>query len=806
MAIFNPEVPNKNDPSYLGYTQAISQPEASKAGGILLKGIGDVFESAVKTADLGIKLNIDENIRKEAEGIRGEWANALDTVAPGGPLNLFPGRGVGEANQPRGLDALDDDLEGITAGFDQGKISRTKYIGDLRAMAKRYRTQYAGHVDYIDAKVASIVGFDPANKYLESVISDVNRSQSMANSQFNKGLALAKEGIKYPNGEKVMEMYLSGKIGYLDVVNHQSKYRQAEYLRETSVAAINAETANQQFVERQATRIVENNVAGKVTSLFEGLAVDTPEGKFTGAALHKYIQNVMSGNVVAPTGGQALQMGMMIEAAWLKAQPELEAMFREKPEGSTKTYLELLGENGLKKKQEIIDRAKKQYADTANYFKKGDWDLAAMAGLMTKARYEDAEQSFLKDKDVADMMTRSYVLKQRMPGEMMPFIQQQIRDGFSSKYKAWLSGKKTEMLGGDSSPPQVVPTMKDIFRTMRTATPNPENNPYQREDFKSVVDMIDFLKKPTVDDPAKHRLIYSAFGERNKGFLEEFAKDTYDQNGNWVQGKWHVFNSFTAPEVTAAVKKTAASDPNVQRIYLNWVSESFRNDLLSAELKDLNDIQKDPSVQLRFNPDTSQWRVERVAQPPKNVTGGVRQGQGSEKAVEERNFIRYREAVENRLNPALDNLKVIGKTFGFDVNSYIVREMVAGGYRPDGKSVPSEILNSVITGTNPPKPDSTGKGVPSPSKPRTDVKTPERHSAVSNYTTPARTLGEFLANPGEVAQEVAGRRPAPRQPTPVVRRPPEAAPLENEIPGSFRVDQIRPGETLDQGKRRIESK
>ncbi len=751
MAPFNPQIPNVSDPSYLGYSQSITQPEGDKTAGVVGKGMGDLlnsvantFQGAVKAVDNTVKSVIDDQVYKAVDAERNQFAGALETMVPGGPLDITRtaqnrfGEGV-----PPGLEGMEGDVEGLQAGLDQGKISRTDYIGKLRSMAKQLRSQYPGYREYIDERISRTVGFDPANKYLDSLISDINRSASGSKSEFNKIYALAKEGLAYPNGDKIMQGVLDGKITWNQVIEHQAPYRQEQYKTEQvkSRLGLTKELTSHNHQEAQSTAAQQAN--GAMHTLFERLRLEAPDGQAlpnTPQDLSNYLTAVQAGTVPRPTSQQAIKIGMFIQAFETQAKAELNKFFNE-PLSADKndTWIRRMGPEGLKHRDDIIARTTAQFSQLRDAYSKGHMDVVAANEAITKAVYSDGEQQFLTQEDAASMMVKLNIFKTRAPDSAFEFIRQQIGLGMGDKLKTYAAKLKIDAINPHSSGNPAHTSLKEIVTKMESVP----NNKYTPEDFKNVTDLTKFIADPKADVVTKREVSYKAFGPRNNGYLDKFITDGPNSKGVWQEGKFRVFADMTDPGITKSVKDLGKFDPVVPRLYVNWTQENFRS-LFSNELQDLNTIQKDPRVKLLFDADNSKWTLQVQPQPLRDSAGGVRQGAGP---ADTRRIEQYQTAITN-LNSGLQNMKVVNDTFKLgDTNAWLIREMTNGGYRPD--SAAGEMLKSVITSTTPPPKEGSGKASGSPREGRTGVKTGEGSPSTSRFQPEAktRTLGDFLKAP-----------------------------------------------------------
>lgn len=184
MVTWSPDVPNPNDvtPKWGRDSQPITQWQGDQSMGKLFEGFGNSLEIGVKGVDFAIKNDIDKKAYAAVDPERDAYTAALEgglAAASGAPkgqaAEQLKARGMGNTNAPpQDIDRQLGYVQSIKDGADAGKFNDTYYKGRLIAAVKDLRAEYPGYREYIDKKVASITGFDPANAKITDLLTDLN--------------------------------------------------------------------------------------------------------------------------------------------------------------------------------------------------------------------------------------------------------------------------------------------------------------------------------------------------------------------------------------------------------------------------------------------------------------------------------------------------------------------------------------------------------------------------------------------------------------------------------------------------------
>lgn len=266
MSIFNPTVPDTQDPNWLGWSKSITQPEGNKSTALAIGAVSEGVGDALKLADTSMKSIIEDEIYDKAKSQQTDYNNRLaaaDDAVRNARLNPSASpnasgvaSNTGAALQgdqnilntststpiPSDLKSLPEVSEMLGAARANGRISPTDYAARLDMLAKDFRSRYPGYKEYIDETFKKVTGVDPANKYMESVLGDLNSFATNQNAVMTKiDTELAKpEVLGSPEGRAALAARRAGKITDMPTLlamiqpAYQRKYQYEENQRVTT--------------------------------------------------------------------------------------------------------------------------------------------------------------------------------------------------------------------------------------------------------------------------------------------------------------------------------------------------------------------------------------------------------------------------------------------------------------------------------------------------------------------------------------------------------------------------------------------
>lgn len=728
MAPFNPDVPKVNEPNYMGMSQAISQPEPNRTAATALKGIGDIFSAIVKGTDDTIKGLITDKVHEDVNTELGGAVKAFETATEGGlaPKSLISGES--EDKVPSELSDGIDDVETLGSGMasSTNAIHRLNLRKELYTRAKELRSRFPGYRDFIDQKYAEVLGRDPANKYLDSLIATYNSLGGAAQKDHKQALQMAKEGLKYPGGEKIYQDVVAGKYGAKEVAAAQAPFRQIEYNLDIEKKKLDLGEAKTKESERDTTRkVLAGELSLKAQHLFENLKL-TVGGK-TPRDLYELTQNALAGQTNASmTSEEAVMYRQQAQAFRTAMMNDLKLWGLEKG-ADGRTRIERLGPDGaaiFNKSVEdnlyMIDQISKNLSD-------GNIALVAAAARRNEAIMNDFEGLVMENPQWRAWFGAMNTITKRAPVASQPFLINSLGIDLPGKFAERL----TELMASHYTVPPEDPrkrSLKDSIEDMQR-TPG---KPFKPEHYKKVVDIVNDIANPDWDNVSKKGLIWSAYGPRNNGFLDKLeGKDA--QASTYAQ--------FTSPGILSSIKKIADTDHRIKPMVVNWAQTEFIR-LFQKEVFDMNNLQANPNFKLEFKPENHQFQF---LTKPRSQTGAEAAGD-YKYAVTEREKAYYDGAVA-RLNNGLVGLGHVAEWAGFDPAAFALRRLIQDGFRPAPGSVAAQFLRSMAAAKD--AENAPQNASQSQNKGRGRVKNDQGSSGIAHYDeeTKTPTLGDWLSNP-----------------------------------------------------------
>lgn len=809
MVVFNPAVPDTNDPSYLQLSRPISQPESDKSSvyagkaaeyfgeslkskgeadfyaskgkaaesagyGELFKGLGDMFQSGTRAADAYYKSKIDADVYSAVDAERTNFTRQLEQAGIGGTVPVSSADDMEFSSQsrrggpvdilsptaresmPEGIDRGIRDVNSVVAARANDKISETMYIQRLNSIAKSLRAQYPGHREYIDQQIAQTTGMNPANAYVRSMIQDMNAAATAARASQGKVESMLIDGAKkIPGFQNIYFGWKDGNITTeqaMEIYNKQEAWRYTYERIKAGRENLKGTIEERQLVDGQN---LSTTVSQKVDTLFDSaMARIKPEvleklrnGDFTGVDPTE-IQKVNSAMLAAKQGAFQAAWGEAVRLGWTNSTS--------------------LGAEEVKKRINAQLSIFDNFSDLINN-QNGGAAFALVA--QNKALLTAGENRMLKDKELGPYLTMSSAIQKNGGDKALEkLFQSGLGTGLMPATQAFIRDEKARWASGEINPQTGAPhTPNDIIEAAKKEKiPVPKLN-------NEVVKTLGLIYDPQVGDGMKTTMIKGLGSEQNKGFISQFGKDgwntpdrAYRPGAKWVNGKNYVWSEATRPEIIAEVKK---QDQTTQRNYIDWAEQTFAKELFGRDIKDFERISKHKGLVVTYDSENKRFGVSmhladtRPKVDPNALPGGrILPGERVDQLR-----LQYESAkttIEN-LNAGISGLKNVAELRNMDVDAYIFRQLRLSGATLEGTSIPSAMMKSMTS-------SATSKSNFQPEE------NPQRGS-----------LSEFLKNP-------ATTLPARPQNAPAGSRTRLRGNLTDEelIPGSISVEDVPLGQPL----------
>lgn len=219
MADFNVKVKNaENSAGFMGASQgfsatpvqqtvtptsSVADRSASTQGKAnFVGGLGNLFVASVNAADDIIKSDINEQATQATDQVFDEFGVSDATVF---------GEDVSVERPPAEIERAAENLRRLSNANARGGLSDDAYWTRMNSISRQLRAKYPGHRDYIDQKISSIAGGNPANQLVRSMLSSADSARTNANSLENKRLAfqedLTKAGLYRPDRHQNMSYH-----------------------------------------------------------------------------------------------------------------------------------------------------------------------------------------------------------------------------------------------------------------------------------------------------------------------------------------------------------------------------------------------------------------------------------------------------------------------------------------------------------------------------------------------------------------------------------------------------------------------
>lgn len=728
MAIFNPQVPDTQDPNYLGY----SHPSGSdfkqiSVQGQMLKDAGGLIEGAVKGTDEVVKLLASDEVHNRVDAERDAYTAALDAgnaaVRLGGltgvagkttvnqqaadqqPLDLAPS----EASMPPGLKNLPNQLSAMSGARANGRISETDYYGRLAALTKDIRSRYPeGYRDWIDSQVQKITGVDPANAYIKSILGDINSFMTTGQKEREHILGMARKGVEegFSNADKWYGALSAGNADpneFMGWYLSQSKYKN-DHARIKAAMDINNTT--REGIIQDYTDAFNTKAVGDISGFLDTLS---SKAATLGTTKDQY------GNmVIDPT--KAEQYGQMIldqkEAARIALRKYLVT-----PDEKGMRPADIMKPDEVNK---LIDGHLSIFDSLAKRATDGQTGMTGTYARLFKGIQDRNDLNLFRDKNMGWLAQQMDLLNRRMGPE-----------DATKLMKNWLEDTK------------MTPAMNTYYSTQeleRRFPKDPLNPPSLNQQiekaksdgiaapkyFDKLLDVIHAphgLLDPKSTPEEKTNIALMLSNPDNFGLFRKIAPDYTDSQGRQRPGLYAVYQNFTSPDVVKAMK---GQGDQIFKNYQNFIETSFGKDLFPKEVMNLNTLSSQPNMHIAWDQEQHKFDlvitdngkvIDTQAQTSTNLYYSKHGNAPSltirTPLIPEGSLKEARQSIYN-LNRGLQGVSNIAKVAGTDVDAYLLQTLGDLGVDlsriSNPEALPDKILSAIVAAR--PRVDIKKKGKP----------------------------------------------------------------------------------------------
>lgn len=693
MAEFTPRIPGSQDPNYLSYSRPISQPEPDNTLGNLFKGLGNLVDSGVKGIDTMFRERIDKSLEmKNVEREKETYTAALEHAKQTGevPANILRkgGEAVEAAPQevPGSIDSGLNNMQTVQNARDADKISPSYYYGRVAAIAKELRSRYPGYKDYIDSKVSSIIGTDPANAYIRSLTSDINAIASQS-----KGKSVVDDAIRLNMAE-----YYPGQAGRqaslradpspqnaLRIMQQIEEHRRSNFDVKKTREGIELNEqwtkANKGEVTRTWTDFVYSTINGTLS--------DQENANGISRGLQQYAEIIRehqspNGRKISPE--RAIEIANALEADKGMIMANLRKVGSEKNKAGG-TIMSAVGD---KEANEIVGRAMSTYDEIIGAIRQEKWGIAFDRINALKTRTEITQQGLMNHPELGNYFTMAPALRSLGGDQFATTVLnraegEKLASGLQRLLKADITEALVQPTYRASGRPTDVKTFSDTFERLKRSGVS------DNELTKKLVEGIQYLSDPSLkaNDDIKVNVAMYFFDPKNIGVFEKynFNRDRTDPSGRPIPGRQSIFNSWTSAEVTKEIRRLDTKQPGLWNNYKDWVETTFGMDLYRQNIDDLNSVPTMNRLKLK-------WENGRIDVEAENPTDGNREQRRWMGTAVVPTSIRN---TVNRMNMGLASLERIAKEEGRDPEAYVYNVLRAARYNPANTENPNSLGGSL---------------------------------------------------------------------------------------------------------------
>lgn len=711
MAQFNPQIQDTNDPNYLGWSKAISDPKPDLSKASIVEGITGVVDTTAKGLDFifkdaatGEAYDRSRELMDQYTGqlqqsdIRTRIASAAGPGTPTGgikdvydaPTDIIPADEVsGAKKQPKELERLPQNLETLDSARSNGKLSETAYAGRMEAMLKDLRARYPGYREFIDKESERVTGINAANKQITSLLGDIN---SFANQGKELDKAVRTEIINghhlgIPGMDQIWAKYTSGQLGSPDQA-------MSKILQVTGPARTLELQLKLRKLQREERQGMDADTLRDTEDEANKAAQGTVYNSFN--SLH-----LTAGSPTVEQSMDILKRANAGEPGYKLSDEQANAIgnnvmtMRANAEKSLNEYFDGVGKNGRSIRSILgatkIEQIKKQHLDNFDLVKdliyNEKYGRAYSAMNTLRAMGNDDTKTLMTAKDLGETMRLSKTFRTAGLDEATEkLFQGELGKGLQTKMDEFFKNKSMKFVTQPQAADGVVETLNGAIKDLKTKTEN-ARTPQVNMTYDRMIDSIEYIANPkNTDRQAKYNLAKAAFSDGNVGLLTQFDEDQKIRNPNGTvtvkPGRFAVFNRLYSPEMTAAVKDlggTAWED------YKGISKQLWGRELFGPMLKDFDRLSTSyPGVKIGWSTDAHNFVVKHDFAPSGEAPASPQQRQLIDDKIQ-------------RLNVSLGNLANIAKAEGSDVDAFLLKQLEEHGVTVGRLSgIPAQMRANII--------------------------------------------------------------------------------------------------------------
>jgi len=721
MSIFNPQIPDTQDPNWLGWSKSITQPEGDKSTGILLDTAATGLGEGLKLADTSYKSVIEEQIYTAAKAEQQDYQNRLEDTrrglglaqnATGQPGTILDANNTGAPGVPNSLKGLTYQVDGLGQARANGKISETDYAMRLDTMAKDFRSRYPGYKEFVDSTIQKVTGIDPANKMITGAIADINTFASNLNTERNRTIALlTRDDVVKAGGDRVIQAYqnfMAGKTSATEAttiaMQGVAEAGKSDILKRRVEDANNSKAMVSTYAEPWA-----QGEAFKKTS--DNLQTWTIDAKGGPMLFTDFVKKYAAGTGNTLSTQEWLNFTQMVQANRDKMYNELwdhfnSPIFNIPGASGPQSLVQLKGGEYVKN---LINHNLGWHDTVIATADKPNIGLLSTVATQNKAVKDQTLANVYRENpavavlgaynDAAGPQFVGNLAVKNSKELIMPFLDRTKLDAITGMaigqptMRSYDTPQSTAPIGPQQEPKPF--TLKDGLERVQHNPADPNSVPPTPQLQKEITKLPQHITDKDLPDTGKINLITASFSKGNQGFVDSIA-DGATPKGVKIPNKMDTFVGMTTPETIKEVQRLDKANPQLGlwNMTKNWIGQTFAQEILHRELRDLNTIGENPYLQVRWDNENHRFDVKRLGPtiPEREFMPGTAATAYYSAGVQDQ--LKAAEATINRLNRGIAPMANVYIADGRDPNAGLVNLLRGVGVNLD--NTPSGLMLKAI--------------------------------------------------------------------------------------------------------------
>lgn len=670
-------------------SRPISQPSFQSTTGIAAKGFGDVLDQGVESLDKLVKEHLSDNIKAQAYAARDQFTSDLEStdyalrnntqVAAAQKAAAAPGVTTDASGNPSLLppkEALPSDLKALPSQIERlgdakanGNVNKGLLDAQMATLAKDYRSRWPGYTDWIDKQFSEVLGGDPANQRITTLISSINSFVAGQKEKADKTVNMLDEEIKKGNlqASQWYTAYKSGAMSESRVRELVASSNNAEWqYKQNKAIADNVNLDDEtraKFAEKGLLSFGNSEVAKDFNTLYETSGINSSTiGDITEKARRGDIQL---------DDKQALQLSFQVQANRETRRAFLQSESDKILPNTGRSTTDILG--GPKKRDDLINQILSPYDLQIKALAGKDLDLGHKAKELTDAIGHDTLFTMMKDPNWGPLATIMAAGSKAGGPEGAVFMSNILT---AKGLKQPDATSLTAIFNRIIAAPDVVHGQPPMPLQQYIQKVQDDPVPIKKKGvIDSILSLVPIIGKKEVPNEAKENVANATFTPNNNGMLGKIQMDFTTPDRVPVRGRYSVFNDYGSEGMIAGIKQIAATNPEVAKRYKDWMETSFGVDLFGQDIASLaNSVSRSSDIKILWNNTSNRFEAEQRYH--RGESGDL----GYFADVREKQLKQDLQTIE-RINGGIQTMARVSKAFGeTDTNAYILKQLQGAGF------------------------------------------------------------------------------------------------------------------------------